>query len=276
MTAMTETTRDAWNEIATGYDRYVTPTHFWLSDYALRSAGLAPGVRFLDVAAGSGALTIPAARIGADVLAVDLSSVMLERLAARAKDEGLAERVECRVMDGHALDLDDDSFDVAGSQFGVMLFPDMPRGLSELARVARPGGRVLLVALGPPEQVGFFATFMAALQAADPGFTPPTEPLLPFQLGDPAKLRREMERAGLEDVRIETLDEKLEFRSGDEMWNWLINSNPVAGAVIADLNASGEQERLVRQALDGLIRERRDERGVATLRNEVHIGVGTK
>ena len=47
-------------------------------------------------------------------------------LGARARKEGLD--IETRVMDGHALELDDNSFDMAGSQFGVMLFPDMPQG----------------------------------------------------------------------------------------------------------------------------------------------------
>jgi ubiquinone/menaquinone biosynthesis C-methylase UbiE len=54
---------------------------------------------------------------------------MLELLKARAGEEGL--NIETRVMDGHALELDDNIFDLAGSQFGVMLFEDMPLGLRE-------------------------------------------------------------------------------------------------------------------------------------------------
>ena len=61
---------------------------------------------------------------------------MLELLRSRARTEGLD--IETRVMDGHALAVDDGSFDMAGSQFGVMLFPDMPRGIREMARVVRP------------------------------------------------------------------------------------------------------------------------------------------
>jgi ubiquinone/menaquinone biosynthesis C-methylase UbiE len=68
---------------------------------------------------------------------------MLELLKERARKEGL--KVETRVMDGQALGLDDNSFDMAGSQFGVMLFPDMPKGIREMARVVRPGGRCLPV-----------------------------------------------------------------------------------------------------------------------------------
>src|SRR3712207_1125100 len=116
--------RTAWDEIAAGYDECVTPTHMWLANEALRLAGLRPGMRLLDVAPGSGALSIPAARLGALVLAADLSPNMVERLKARAREEGLS-NVEARVMDGHALELEDDTFDISGSQFGVMLFPDL-------------------------------------------------------------------------------------------------------------------------------------------------------
>ncbi|MDF2775099.1 MAG: Methyltransferase type 11 [Geminicoccaceae bacterium] len=147
-----ERTRTAWNEIAGGYDSFVTPTHMTLSLQALERANVTAGMRFLDVAAGSGALGIPAARLGARVFATDLSSVMLDRLRARAVSEGLA-NVETRVMDGHALDLADDTFDVSGSQFGVMLFPDLPRAVRELVRVTKPGGRVVLVVYGHPSEV---------------------------------------------------------------------------------------------------------------------------
>ena len=60
----------------------------WWANEGLRRADLRPGMRFLDVAAGSGALSIPAARLGAQVLAADMSPVMLERLKARARKPG--------------------------------------------------------------------------------------------------------------------------------------------------------------------------------------------
>ena len=123
-----QTTQAAWEAIAIGYDRTNTPSQMWVANEGLRRAGLRPAMRFLDVAAGSGALSIPAARLGARVLATDISPAMLERLGMRAREEGLG--VQTAVMDGHALELDDDSFDLAGSQFGVMLFPDMPRGIA--------------------------------------------------------------------------------------------------------------------------------------------------
>lgn len=62
-----EQTRAAWDKIATGYDRTNTPTQMWLANEGLRRADVYLGIRFLDVAAGSGALSIPAARLGAQV-----------------------------------------------------------------------------------------------------------------------------------------------------------------------------------------------------------------
>ena len=169
----------------------MTPTHFWIGNEAATRAGLGPGQRFLDVAAGSGALSIPAARLGASVVATDISRTMLERLAARAADEGLT-GIETRVMDGHELDFADDTFDVVGSQFGVMLFPDLPRGLREMARVTKPGGRVLLVVYGPPTRIDFIAFFLGAIQAVVPGFEglPSDPPPLPFQIAEVEKQLR--------------------------------------------------------------------------------------
>ncbi len=102
---------------------------------------------------------------------------MLELLKARARQEGL--NIETRVMDGHALDLDDNSFDMAGSQFGVMLFSDMPKGISEMARVVKPGGRVLMNVYGDPHKIEFFGFFVAAIQSVHPDFNGSRWILLP-------------------------------------------------------------------------------------------------
>ena len=277
---MTTTERDAtqlaWDAIAAGYDRTNTPTQMWLGNEGLRRAGLRPGMRFLDVAAGSGALSIPAARLGARVLATDLSPAMLERLRHRARDEELS--VETRAMDGHELELEDASFDVAGSQFGVMLFPDMPRGIAEMARVVSPGGRVLVSAYGDPHAIEFLGFFVAAIQAAVPCFEgPPMDPLpLPFQLHDPERLHRELAGAGLHGVEVETIGEPTEFRSGDHLWDWIVHSNPIAGAILAELELDEEQTVVVRRALDGLVRERAGGDGPAVLTAPINIGTGTR
>ena len=104
---------EAWDEIAEGYDRHVVPQEVDLASESLRLVALEPGERFLDVAAGPGGLSLPAARLGARVLATDWSPAMIERFEARSREEGL-HQAQGRVMDCHALDLPDDSFDVTG------------------------------------------------------------------------------------------------------------------------------------------------------------------
>jgi ubiquinone/menaquinone biosynthesis C-methylase UbiE len=268
--------RTAWDRIAPGYDRTNTPTQMWLGNEGLSRAGLRSGMRFVDVAAGSGALSIPAARIGAQVLATDQSSVMLDLLGQRARREGLG--IETRVMDGHALELDDDSFDMAGSQFGVMLFPDMPKGIKEMVRVVKPAGCVLMIVYGDPHKIEFLGFFVRAIQSVRPDFAgPPMDPPpLPFQLQDPGRLRNELAAAGLKNVKVETITETTEFRSGETLWEWVIWSNPIAEAVLEDIGLTDDERIVIRKTLETLVQERAGGSGPALLSNPINIGIGTK
>lgn len=274
-TLQLESAREAWDNIAAGYDQFVAPTEIWLANQALKRAGLRSGEHFLDVAAGPGGLSLPAARLGAKVVATDWSPAMIALLEARAREEGLAD-LSGRVMDCHALELDDHTFDLTGSQFGVMLVPDQPLALREMARVTRRGGRVLLIAYGAPEEIEFLHFFIGALQAIDPEFPglPVSSPPLEFQVSDPEVLRDRLADAGLTPVTVDTVTEQLEFRSGHDLWNWILFSNPIAGVLTAHLTS--EQKIDVRRILDGMLRERSADGGPAVLTNPVHIGIGVK
>ena len=271
-----DSTRAAWDSIAPGYDKTNTSTQMRLVNEGLRRAGLRSGMRFLDVAAGTGALSIPAARLGAQVLATDQSPVMLELLTARAHKEGLT--VETRVMDGHALELPDNSFDVVGSQFGVMLFPDMPKGVREMARVAKPGGSVLLHAYGAPHEIDFLGFLIGAMQSVRPVFNgPPVDPApLEFQLADPERLRSEFAAAGLTNIRVETIIETTEFASGNALWDWIVSSNPIVDCVLSPLKLTNDETSAVRHALETMIRDRASGDYVAKLTNPINIGIGMK
>ena len=274
--ALEHSPRAAWDRIARSYDRTNTSTQMWLANEGLRRVGLRPGMRFLDVAAGSGALSIPAARLGADVLATDQSPVMLELLTARAHREGLT--IETRVMDGHALELPDNSFDVVGSQFGVMLFPDMPKGISEMARVTGPGGAALLHAYGDPHQIDFLGFLIGALRSVRPTFNgPPMDPPpFEFQLSDPERLRLEFAAVGLKNIRVETIVEATEFESGDALWDWIVSSNPIVERVLSPLKLTKNEAEVVKRALEEMVRDRAGNNGAARLTNPVNIGIGTK
>lgn len=267
----------AWDKIAPGYDKTNTPTQMWLANEGLRRAGLRAGMRFLDVAAGSGALSIPAARLGAQVLATDQSPVMLDLLEARARKERL--NIETRVMDGHALQLEDNSFEMSGSQFGVMLFSDMPKAIREMTRVAKPGGRVLIHAYGDPDKIEFLAFLIGAVKSVRPDFNgPPMDPPpLEFQLADPNRLHKELSVAGLNDVKVETITETTEHKTGKDLWEWLVWSNPIVEMVLGGmLNLTDDERGVVQQTLDKMVSERAGGTAAAKLSNPVNIGVGTK
>lgn len=271
----TDQIREAWDAIASGFDEFVHPKSVQLGEDALSRVDIRPGMRFLDVAAGAGALSIPAARRGAQVVATDIAPTMIERLNARARADELS-NLEGVVMNGEALDLDDDTFDVAGSQNGVSLFPDLEAGLNELVRVTRPGGRVLIVAFGTPQKAEFLTFFLAAMRVAVPGFTPPPmdPPPLPFQLADPATFHRKLIGAGLVDVKVESVTWAMPFESVAHFWDLFISSNPIGGQLIANL--TDEQAQAVRQVIDGMLRDRSGGEPGAVLHAEANIGVGTK
>ena len=131
---------------------------------------------------------------------------------------------------------------------------------------------------GAPEKIEFFGYFIHAIQAVVPGFTgPPMDPPpLPFQLQDPEKLRHELNQAGLREVRVETITEKLEFQSGQQLWDWLTTSNPIVEGVLAELDLSIEQRAVIRQNLDQMIDKRSGGSGPAVLTNPINIGIGIK
>ncbi len=266
----------AWNNIAEGYDNYVTSVHDEnFTKKLLKIAGLKSGMKFLDVASGSGALAIPAARMGAHVTAIDISPNMMTFLKERAKKEGL-KKVEGYVMDGHSLDLPDNSFDLTGSQFGVMLFPDLPKGLKEMVRVTKPGGNVLVIAFSTPDRVDFIQFFFSALQIVVPDFKglPTDPPPLPFQVADPEIFHKRMEKAGLQNVQIIRETEEMKFNSGIDLWNSVINSNPIAVQVIADLTE--KQKIQVQQTMEDMINEQAKGKNEAILKAELNVAVGKK
>lgn len=268
--------KEAWDAIATGYDEFVAPGEVELANTALRIAGVAPGDRFLDVAAGTGGLSLPAARLGARVDATDWAPKMIECFEARARAEGLTS-VEGHVMDCHELAFDDDVFDVTGSQFGVMLVEDQPRALREMVRVTKPGGRVVLVAYGSPAEFEALHLFIGALREVVPEFPglPDDPPPLEFQVSDPAAMKQRLEDAGLRQVSVDTShQERLELRSGQELWDWCVSGNPIPGALVGDL--TDEQRASMVAHIDRSLAERAGANGVAVLTAPLNIGVGIK
>ena len=268
---------EAWDAIAAGYAEYVAPGEQRVSAAALDLVGLQPAETFLDVAGGPGGLGLAAARLGATVLATDWAPAMVARFQERARAESLT-NASARVMDAHDLDLEDDRFDVSGSQFGVMLVPDQSSALREMVRVTRPGGRVLIVAYGSPAQFEALQFFILALRGVAPDFGGlPDPPPLEFQVSDPAVLRERLADAGLRDVQVDIAhQERLELSTGREVWDWMLYSNPITGAILDDVGVSEADRARIRSALEQMVREHAGEDGVAVLTAPLNIGWGTK
>src|SRR6476469_6154891 len=110
----------------------------------VKSIGITPGSKVLDLGCGDGTTALPAARLGADVLGVDIASNLVEAGNNRARAEGLT---NCRFQEGDASNLDgidDDTFDVVVSIFGAMFAPKPFDVAKEMVRVTKPGGRIVM------------------------------------------------------------------------------------------------------------------------------------
>jgi demethylmenaquinone methyltransferase/2-methoxy-6-polyprenyl-1,4-benzoquinol methylase len=146
--------RAMFDRIAGLYDRMnsvmTAGLHHQWRRRAADLAELAPGGRALDVATGTGDLALELAnRVapGGEVVGVDFSERMLE--LARAKAGG---RVRFESGNALALEYPDGAFDAATVGFGARNFSDLERGLSEMARVVRPGGRVVVLEITTPRR----------------------------------------------------------------------------------------------------------------------------
>jgi SAM-dependent methyltransferase len=143
-----------------------------IGEAAVAAAALRPGQEVLDVAAGSGNATIPAALAGARVTALDLVPSLLEVGQARARHAGV--EVEWVEGDAEALPFPDESFDTVLSVLGVQFAPRHEVTARELARVVRPGGTIVLCNWTPRGFIGqLFKTMSPRLPRPPAGASPP-------------------------------------------------------------------------------------------------------
>jgi demethylmenaquinone methyltransferase/2-methoxy-6-polyprenyl-1,4-benzoquinol methylase len=166
-------------------------------------ARVAPGSRALDVATGTGDLAIALRERGADVVGVDFAEKMLE--IARRK----APEIDFRTGNALALEFGDDSFDAATVGFGARNFSDLDQGLREMARVVRPGGRVVVLEITTPQRPPLSWFFRAWFDTVVPligrvAGDPDAYEYLPSSVRrfpGPRDLAGRMVAAGLGDVR---------------------------------------------------------------------------
>lgn len=199
-------TRAQWDAAAQGWNDHGPQIRAWLresTNMMLDLAGVREGAHVLDVAAGAGDQTLDAARrVGpcGRVVATDISPGVLEFAKRNAEAAGLR-NVETFVADGEALGLAEASFDAAICRLGLMFFPDPARGLREMARALKAGGRACSVVFsGPKENPTVSVLIATALRHAG---LPPRDPFAPgglLSLGQPGRMAELFNEAGFRDV----------------------------------------------------------------------------
>jgi demethylmenaquinone methyltransferase/2-methoxy-6-polyprenyl-1,4-benzoquinol methylase len=199
--------RAMFDRIAGVYDRMnsvmTAGMHHRWRERAADLARVRPGTRALDVATGTGDLAVELARRGADVTGMDFSPAMLA--IAREKAPGL------RFDEGDALALtyDDGEFDAVTVGFGARNFGDLDQGLREMARVTKPGGRVVVLEITTPQKPPLAWFFRAWFDHLVPALgrvagDPDAYTYLPSSVRrfpGPEELAARMSAAGLVEVR---------------------------------------------------------------------------
>jgi SAM-dependent methyltransferase len=191
------TQREGWG-LFTPVEVFTTMCAGHLVNYA----GIRSGAKVLDVACGTGVVSVTAARTGATVSALDLSPVLLERAAHNAAVSGA--QIDFKEGDAEALPYPDAAFDVVVSQFGHMFAPRPEVVVAEMLRVLKPGGRIAFSTWPPELLTGRLFTLVNKYMPPPPPDAP--KPAPPPMWGDPNVVR---DRLGDKVTDLEFMREEL-------------------------------------------------------------------
>jgi SAM-dependent methyltransferase len=234
-----------------------------------RLAWLDRETEILDIGAGTGAFSVPAAHQGATVTAIDIAPGMVEVLAERLSPFPRARALR---MDGQRLEFDDASFDAAVSVFGISLFPDWRLALAEQVRVLRPGGRAVLATWRRPPGGGPFVIMADALRAAFPDQAPPTPPGGFLGLAAPDAMQQELAKAGLGDVSVGEIEAVWEGPAGAAYLEELKGFHRFMGSyALLEADARALLDAAILEAVEG-----NSDDGRVRLKTTVTLGVGTR
>jgi ubiquinone/menaquinone biosynthesis C-methylase UbiE len=255
-----------WDDHVLVYEQVFEPFSSSFAAAAIASLGLQPGTRCLDVGCGSGGAALMLATSGVHVSAVDASAGMIERVCGRAVERGVGDRLQAAVMDGQALTFPDNSFDAALSVFGVILFPDAVRGLSEMRRVVRRGGKIAVVTWTEPQNFELAVELRAAVSELKPD-QPPAP--LPAQLRfrELADFQALHAAAGLSNLHVEKHTAQIIAPSA----RWLAQHMAFAPGMAAMLRSLGNDAPAVLEKFVERL-EVRQGTGIISLKGTAFIG----
>lgn len=251
---MTDAARDAeysrrvaavFDLVAPGYDSPALRFFPFIADRLIARINPRRGEKFLDVAAGTGAVALAAAQaIAPDgrVTAIDLAEQMLAQLETKRRKFGF-DNLDVHVMDAQRLDFRRDYFHHVVSSFGIFFLPDMLAGLKEWVRVTRPGGSVTFTVFGSQAFLPMMDLFLKRVQAAGVTFPEHSPRAAALRLQDPEAGRSLAMDAGLTEVSVEREAIGYHLRDANDWWEILWNSG--TRAVLERL--TGDQQETLRR-----------------------------
>jgi ubiquinone/menaquinone biosynthesis C-methylase UbiE len=217
--------RYGWDKAANCYEMYWARQLKVAQDRLLTLAELRPGQHVLDVACGTGLVTLrAAAQVGpaGRVVGTDISEVMIERLHDAAASAGLTQVVGQRA-DAEALGLPEETFDVGLCALGLMYIPEPVRALEHIGRALRPGGRVVVAVWGERAKCGWAEVFPIVERRVASDVCP-----LFFQMGAGETLRHTLTAAGFNQVEVYRIATTLWYDSAEAACGAAFAGGPVA------------------------------------------------
>jgi SAM-dependent methyltransferase len=269
--------RQQWNSAASGWRKWsdlIDAAASGISQRLVELAGVTPGSRVLDVAAGYGEPSLTAARIAGPegaVVATDISPEMLAFGRERAAAAGLA-NLEFVEAGAAALDFPPESFDAAVSRWGIIFEPDGEAAAARVRGFLKPGARMAISSWGTPDRVPFLAipmgTVMARLQVPPP---PPGTPG-PLSRPTPEALSGLLSGGGFSDVEVEEAKVDFEWESGDAFVGFLKEIAPPITALLAPHPPEVQEETWA--AIADAATEAAGGRGPVGFSNQVLLAAG--
>jgi SAM-dependent methyltransferase len=227
-------------DAAASWRRGAASRAVWLgpaTDLMLDLAGVTMGSTVVAVAAGTGEEVMAAAqRVGptGSVLATDISAQMLAVAEGVARELGLA-NVRTHAADAHDLGLADASFDAAICRLGLHFFSDLPRGLSEIRRVLKPGSRLAALVWSSAQKNPYTSIQADRVRQHREAAGLAVRPSVAFVLGNPGILAGALSGAGFTDVSVHAVPHRRRFASAAEAAQNVFEEFPAQRAIAADL-----------------------------------------
>jgi trans-aconitate methyltransferase len=229
--------RNLWGA-SDAYERYMGRWSRRIAPLFTEWLGIAPGARWLDVGCGTGVLTstILATCKPAEVLGLDSSDTFLKSARATLSDP----RVSFTQCDAQAMAEADNSFDAAVSGLVLNFVPDKDATIREMVRIVRPGGIVGLYVWDYAGHMQVMRTFFDVATALDPGAAEYDDGVK-APVCRPGPLRELLERKGLEEVEVRSIDIPAAFQDFDEYWSPFLGGTGSAPKYCASLSEEARE-----------------------------------